>query len=96
VWLESREVKVESRPEVDLLSSHVPANRRNGEPLHVCSWCKRARFRDGWLELEAYVTASGVMERARLPLITHGMCPGCEAEMMSLVKSMPFPDEEEP
>lgn len=96
VWMESREVRVEERPTLELLDSHLPLARRNGSPLHLCSWCKRARLDERWLELESYVRETGVMERAKLPLITHGMCPTCEAEMMVLIERASPGDEGEP
>lgn len=54
---------------------------QGSELLSMCSWCKKLKVGENWWELE------NALERFRdewasLPLISHGMCPPCEAEIL--------------
>lgn len=82
----SRVLREEPRPAQPLLSAEIP---RADETLVMCSWCKRVRLDDDrWVEVEEYVEDSGLMERARLPRLSHGLCPRCGAEMDALIDSV--------
>lgn len=69
---------------VAMVTRNVTARRRAEHEvemlrrlLPVCSWCGRIRDEDGeWRTLEAYV------EETSDTLVTHGMCPVCEAELV--------------
>ena len=50
----------------------------------MCGWCKRVFWWGEWVEVEAYVQESDVLEAARLPWLSHGICDVCRSEMMSL------------
>jgi hypothetical protein len=76
----SRVLRLEQRPRIDLLDG---ARRdRSGAFLTICSWCK-ALCTDGvWVELEEGLRRTGILTRARLPRISHGICPTCCARML--------------
>lgn len=57
----------------------APAPPTSSELLRVCAWCYRAD-RGGWRDIEDVVADEQLLERARVPLITHGICDGCLAE----------------
>lgn len=78
----SRIVKEEPRPLQPLLSADVD---RSDVTIVMCSWCKRVKLGDHWVEVEEYVERTGLMEEERLPQLSHGLCPDCAAKMEALV-----------
>ena len=74
IRFESRTVREESRQVVPILD---PAAPRSEVFVVVCSWCKRFRVLESWLEVEDAVARSGLFEADRMPQLTHGMCPDC-------------------
>ena len=50
-----------------------------GDLLRVCAWCYRADH-GGWRGIEEVVATEHLLERAAVPLITHGICGACLAE----------------
>ncbi len=79
----SRIVKAEVRPRVELLA---PAAPRSEELIHCCGWCKRVSIPE-WVEIEEGLQRMKWLEEPRLPDITHGICPPCEARMMAEIAS---------
>ena len=67
-------LREEARPRVDLLAPDFP---RTEQWLTLCAWCKKVNVA-GWVEVEEAVRQLGLFEPARLPRITHGVCPACE------------------
>jgi hypothetical protein len=59
-----------------LLAPVVPGN---SDFLRLCAWCYRAD-RGGWRDIEEVIASEQLLERATLPLITHGICDACLAE----------------
>jgi len=55
------------------------------ELLSVCSWCKRARLEDDWVDTDEAAARLGVFLRDRPPAITHGICPACTQALESAV-----------
>lgn len=81
----SRIVREEPRPPQPLLSTDAD---RSDETIVMCSWCKRVKLDERWVEVEEYVASTGLMEEERLPQLSHGLCPDCAAEMEALVDAV--------
>jgi hypothetical protein len=71
-------VREEERPAQPLLDPRVP---RSGDMLAICSWCRRARAGERWLEIEEAVEHLGLLHEHQLPEITHTICPRCGQEL---------------
>ena len=66
-----------------LLDPRVP---RSNRVLLGCSWCKRFDIDGDWLEVEEAVARLRLFERSPLPLVTHGVCESCLAELMRVLE----------
>jgi hypothetical protein len=76
--LTGRIVLEEPRQPVDLLDGGPP--RTSERIVTLCGWCKAARRPEGgWDEVEQLVASARLFEKDRLPQISHGICPDCEA-----------------
>ncbi|MEX2471452.1 MAG: hypothetical protein WEA34_04690, partial [Gemmatimonadota bacterium] len=82
VRFSSRIVSEEPRPRQALLSTDVD---RSDVTVVMCSWCKRVKQDDNWVEVEEYVESTGLMEEERFPQLSHGLCPECAAKMEALI-----------
>jgi hypothetical protein len=52
--------------------------RSHGEEwLKVCSWCKRVKVVEQWVEIERAAEYLQLFDPGHLPQITHGMCQDC-------------------
>lgn len=70
-------LRTEPRESVRLLESDAP---RSEAFLKVCSLCKRFILPDGnWVEVEEAVQRLQLFDTARLPRLSHGLCPACYA-----------------
>ncbi len=76
-------LREEARPRVDLLDPDFP---RTEQWLTQCAWCKRVNVA-GWMEVEEAVRQLGLFEQARLPRITHSVCPACKQAFESTPQS---------
>ncbi|MGA2686412.1 MAG: hypothetical protein ABSF51_15340 [Verrucomicrobiota bacterium] len=76
-------LREEARPKVELLDPHFP---RTEEWLTVCAWCKKVDVA-GWVEVEEAVRRLRLFDRARLPRLTHGVCPACREVFEAVVQS---------
>ena len=76
-------LREEARPRVDLLDPDFP---RTDQLLTLCAWCKKVKLA-GWVEVEESVRQLGLFEQARLPQITHSVCPACEGTFESTLQS---------
>jgi len=79
IHLESTMVQVERRKAVPLFDYAV---RRSKEFVIVCSWCKKIRVADEWLEVEVAVERLGLFHVPTFPQLSHGICPPCKAEAL--------------
>lgn len=71
-WIQNRE----SRVYVPLLD---PSVKRSNDFLCICSWCKKVQISDlEWLEVEEAAQKLALFDQAKLPSLTHGMCPSCK------------------
>jgi hypothetical protein len=69
----------------DLLASD---SLRSTELLRSCGWCKRVDVGGGeWAEVEEAVVRLRLFDLPKLPLLTHGMCEGCQARMLAMLVS---------
>lgn len=74
-WLEERDA-------ISLLDATQP---RSDRLLTLCSWCKHAEPEKGeWCEVEEAVRRLDLFADARLPRLTHGICPTCSGQMLGL------------
>ncbi len=56
----------------------------------ICSWCKRLHLKDdSWVEIERAVRELGLFGSARLPRLTHGICPDCRSEIRQEIRTLP-------
>lgn len=76
-----RPIAEQPRPPVPLFD---PAVSRGEGLVTVCSWCKRVRAGDDWLEVEAAVVRLDLFRATPPPMLTHGICPPCRAAMGNL------------
>lgn len=79
----SQVVDIAMRPVVRLLETE---RRRSNALLTLCSWCNRGRIGDRWAEIEEVVTELGLFE-TKVPQLTHGMCPACQARVIAEIAS---------
>lgn len=55
--------------------------------LRMCSWCKRVPIAERqWVEVEVAVEQFALLHRPTTRVITHGICPECEATVFGIVK----------
>jgi hypothetical protein len=70
-------LREEPRARVGLLDS---AATREGDPVGICSFCKRVESRGGaWVEVEQAEIELGLVEGSSLPPLDHIVCPDCKA-----------------
>ena len=50
---------------------------RSDSLVTVCSWCKKVKLDEAWVEIEDAVGRLQLFDVAALPRITHGMCAAC-------------------
>ena len=75
VEFHSRVVSRDPRPAQPLIDVTVP---RSDRMVCICSWCKRVQSsKNTWLEVEEALGALGIFLQDTMPLLTHGICPGC-------------------
>jgi hypothetical protein len=54
-----------------------------------CSWCKRIKTADGWLEIEAFVAERRVFLTDEPLRVTHGICEPCLERQLRLLEVEP-------
>ncbi len=70
-------VRLEHRAPVGLLEA---SEDRSDEFVTICSWCKKVQTAPGvWEEVEEAVRTLDLFASPKLPQLTHGMCPACQA-----------------
>jgi len=55
-----------------------PSAPRGGDMLEMCGWCDRFQVDGEWLEVEEAAKRLELFNRAKLPALTHGICPDCD------------------
>jgi hypothetical protein len=76
-------VAIHDRPRLSLLDHQRP---RSGDPLRICSWCKRVPLPGGpWVEIEDAVAQLAILDTGPLPALSHGICPSCETTLKALL-----------
>jgi len=51
--------------------------------LRVCSWCRRVDVHGTWQEIEVAVQGLVVFAASAPPVLTHAICPDCQARMLA-------------
>lgn len=74
-WIE----REEPREPVPLMEFKAP---RSSELLKMCAWCNRFDVEEEWLEVEDAVDRLKLFGVTLLPDISHGVCPGCEEQVL--------------
>jgi hypothetical protein len=80
--LASAVAREEARPAQRWLE---PAVERSDEMIMACSWCRRFRVEDDWLEVEDAVARAALLE-GRTPVISHGICPTCSETLLAQLR----------
>lgn len=52
--------------------------KRSKQFVVVCSWCKKIRAEDHWIEVEVAVEALGLFDALKFPQLSHGICGPCK------------------
>ena len=79
VEFSSRVIREERREKMSLLDTQVS---RSEDVIVMCSWCKKVQLSDReWAEVEAAVQAMNLVNAARFPRVSHGICNRCKTEM---------------
>jgi hypothetical protein len=73
-------------PGGELLDPSAP--RDPGTLMRLCSWCKRMEADGEWYEIDEAARRLTLFERRELPLLTHGMCKACEAEIRTVLDGL--------
>lgn len=79
--LVSTVLDTEEQPYLAILDPALSRDRDN--MLWICSWCKRLQVEDRWIEVEQAAREFGLFEATEIPMITHGLCPGCERQIVA-------------
>jgi hypothetical protein len=74
----NRLLKEEKREALSIMDRRSP---RGSEQLRMCSWCNRFAV-PPWLFVEEAVRWLDLFSLPRIPRITHGICPICEAALL--------------
>jgi hypothetical protein len=77
----SRIERERPRERQPLLDRDVP--RDTDETLEMCAWCDRFAVERDWLEIEEAAARLGLFRRAKLPGVSHGICPSCSGRLMA-------------
>ncbi|MEY3775600.1 MAG: hypothetical protein RLZZ129_2380 [Verrucomicrobiota bacterium] len=81
----SQLLREEARPKVTLLDRQE--QNRSEELVRICSWCEKAALPDGrWVPVEEAVEAMHLLQRERLPGLTHGICEHCKGRMLRQIE----------
>ncbi len=83
VEFRSRVLRLERREPINLVD--LSLNKRSGEILNMCSWCKAVLVDQTWVEVELAVERLGLLADPVLPQISHGICPDCRNRMTGVV-----------
>lgn len=60
-----------------------PATPRSDEMLEMCGWCDRFEVDGEWVEVEEAARQLELFNRPRLPALSHGICPDCNAMLLA-------------
>jgi len=63
-----------------LLDPGVP---RGEDTLGMCGWCDRFEVDGEWVEVEEAAKRLELFNRPRLPAVSHGICPECNALLLA-------------
>lgn len=84
VCFTSSVIRQQARAHVALLE---PAAAIGLDLVSMCSWCKRVRAGDDWLEVEPALERLGIDAHDPMPGVSHGICPRCKAELVAMTRS---------
>lgn len=74
VEFRSSYIRFEPRAPVSLLDRRAP---RSSEFMTICSWCRRVRVANEWVEVDEAVNRLDLFSSACLPQLSHGICQDC-------------------
>lgn len=76
-------LEAKERPALAVLDTEAP---RSDALLRLCAWCMRVPDADEhWIELEDALQELGLFTQPRPPRLTHGICPRCRDEIVSMM-----------
>ena len=76
-------LKEEPRQAISFLDA---MSARSAEAITICSWCKRVRVGEAWLDVESAVERLDLFRSRRLPQQNHGVCESCGGQVRDLVQ----------
>jgi hypothetical protein len=84
VCFTSSVIRQQSRTRVALLDPDAAVGL---DLVSMCSWCKRVRAGDDWLEVEPALDKLGIDPHDPMPGVSHGICQRCKSELMAMTSS---------
>jgi len=60
-----------------------PSTPRSKETLEMCGWCDRFEVDGEWVEVEEAARRLGLFNQAKLPALSHGICPDCHEMLLA-------------
>lgn len=60
-----------------------PLAVRGDELLEMCSWCDRFQVEGEWVEVEEAAARLELFRRSKLPALSYGICPDCNAMLLA-------------
>ncbi len=81
-------IKTQPREALLLLD---PQRAQDQSLVRICSFCKKIDIgHETWVETEEAVLHLHLLEKDKMPGLTHGVCPSCYAEVMDELKAYHF------
>lgn len=60
-----------------------PEAPRGEDVLEMCGWCDRFQVDGEWVQVEEAAKRLGLFDRTELPMLSHGICPDCQAMLLA-------------
>jgi len=87
----SRIIRTERRSPLRLLEIDTP---RSSDLLTICSMCKKIKvLPEQWEEIEDALIHLRLFEADEMPMLTHGICPGCFQVAMAELDEFDTPNK---
>lgn len=80
----TRTLLIEVRPPVSFLDSRAAS--ATDTFVCSCSWCKKIRIDNVWVELETALRELELLKHPATPKITHGICDDCHKAMSDAIR----------
>lgn len=82
--LECRATTLQTQPHLRTpLAPSYASDLSPHEFVRLCSWCKKMHVADDWIDLAAGIHELQLFEIYQMPVLSHGICPGCRDNMLA-------------